>query len=258
MTDFLLQSAFEAIDLGYQIVPMQGKRPILTNWQEKPASKVEIERYIQWYGCNYGILLGSPVCVLDKDGRSKATTDFLKEHGARSPMEVLTKHGAHNYFRIPEELEVRTSKIKWLGLGFDAKLTGVAVGRGSEVEGFTRRLKAGKKMVPVGELPPLPESIVNLLNATKTKMTATIPNVRFESRSQIRNPRAYALRIESHQGANGSAGLVRAVCVMRDAGMSSQETFDFLVSEWNREPRVTPPWSEAEIARAIQRHFQAR
>ena len=257
MNDFFRQSVHEAIDLDYQVVPMRGKRPILRNWQETPMGKRDIDRLIAWYQLTaYGILLGSPVCVLDKDGRSRETSDFLKEHGAKSPMEVLTKRGVHSYFSIPKELEVKTSKIKWRNLGLDVKLTGAVVGRGSEVEGFTRRLKAGKRMVPVGELPPLPSSLVSLLNETQTKVQVTVAEVRFESRSQIRNPRAYALRIESHQGANGSSGLVRAVCVCRDAGMSSQETLEFLVSEWNREPRVTPPWPEEEIVRCSIRMYQ--
>lgn len=255
---FVLDAALDALEKDFQVVLMQGKRPIFRNWQERPVTRTElIFRMTKDEQMNYGILLGklSGVCVLDKDGRSAATTAFLKQHRATSPMEVLTKRGVHGYFRIPDTLTEMRTRIKWLQLGLDVKLTGVALGRGSEADGVIRRLKAGKRVTPKGELPFLPESLVTLLNA---KPTQQVPEVRFESRSNIRNPKAYALRIESHQGFNGSEGLVRAVCVLRDAGVSSQEAFTFLVSDWNREPRVTPPWSEAEIAYAIRRHYQTR
>jgi hypothetical protein len=62
--------------------------------------------------------------------------------------------------------------------------------------------------------------------------------------SRIVCPEKYALSIESHQGANRSAGLVRTIAVCRDASRTPQETLDFLVTEWNFPPRVSPPKPE--------------
>ncbi|HEX3152322.1 MAG TPA: bifunctional DNA primase/polymerase [Gemmataceae bacterium] len=260
MNDFTREAALLAHDLGYRVVLMveNSKRPMMAGWQEKVMERGQIDFWLRRYPLNYGILIGerTGVAVLDKDGRSAATSAFLKQHKASSPMEVLTPNlGVHGYFRIPTTLREKRTKIKWLGLGLDVKLSGCAVGRGSAVNGRTYRLKAGKKMVAINDLPDIPDGIITMLNKTIIK---TINPVRFESRSQIRDPKAYCLKVESHQGFNGSSGLVRCVCVCRDAAMSSQETFDFLVSEWNRPPRVSPMWSTEEIAYAIRRHFQPR
>lgn len=38
----------------------------------------------------------------------------------------------------------------------------------------------------------------------------------------------YRLRIEGVLGQNGSRGLVRVVCILRDAGRSPDQSFDFI------------------------------
>jgi hypothetical protein len=139
------------------------------------------------------------------------------------------------------------------------KLTGCVVGVGSTIAetGWTYRLKARACLVPKADLPPLPDSLAALLQDEKSERSAATPSVGAPgvARGPIRHPEAYCLQITSHQGANGSAGLVRAVCVLRDAGRSAHEALEFLTRVWNVPPRVTPPWSEAEIAYAIRRHF---
>lgn len=77
-----------------------------------------------------------------------------------------------------------------------------------------------------------------------------------DRQSVIRNPEKYVLSIESHQGSHGSKGLVRAVLIMRDAGRTMNQTFEYLRDVWNKPPRVIPPWGDREIAHAIERHFQ--
>jgi hypothetical protein len=49
--------------------------------------------------------------------------------------------------------------------------------------------------------------------------------------------------------------LVRAVRILRDAGRTPQQAFDFLATIWN--PRCAmPPWSANELSYAIRRHYR--
>ena len=257
--DLARRSALAAVDGGYDVTLLAAgsKRPWRKGWNARPVPAAEVDYWLRRYPLNYGILLRG-IVVLDKDGRSRATTAFLKDRGVRSPLEVLTKRGTHVYLRLPEAVREVRSRMKWLGLGLDVKLTGCVVGVGSTIAetGWTYRLKAGKCLVPKRELPALPDSLVALLNAENPAPNVPAgPAARTRSHGPVWHPEAYCLRIESHQGCNGSAGLVRAVCVLRDAGKSAQEVFEFLTRVWNVPPRVTPPWSEAEVAYAVRRHF---
>jgi hypothetical protein len=256
-------AALAMIDHGYDVTLLAAgtKKPWRKGWNESPVQRAEVDYWMRRYPLNYGALLRGLV-VLDRDGRSKATMAFWKEHKITSPLEVRTKRGMHAYFRLPDTVREVRSRMKWLGLGLDVKLTGCVVGVGSTIAetGWTYRLKARKCLVPKADLPPLPDSLVALLNAEKLEPARAMPSFGSPgvARGPVRQPEAYCLRIESHQGANGSAGLVRAVCVLRDAGRSVHEALEFLTREWNVPPRVTPPWSEAEVAYAVRRHFHER
>lgn len=93
-----------------------------------------------------------------------------------------------------------------------------------------------------GELQPFPEHLFPI--------EATITN----HRKEIRNAIAYLAKVQSIQGKRGSAGLVRAAAVCRDAGLSESEATVAML-EWNAGPTVSPSWSHAELARAITRTY---
>ena len=69
----------------------------------------------------------------------------------------------------------------------------------------------------------------------------------------IRFPEAYCLRVPSVQGQNGSRGLVRVVCVLRDAGRTRADIVAFVRDVWGPACCV-PPWTETEIRHCIDRH----
>lgn len=99
-------------------------------------------------------------------------------------------------------------------------------------------------------------TVVNKNTENSTKITKNSNYITPIIRA-IKNPFEYVLKIESIQGSGGSKGLVRAVCVLRDAGVPPAQALSFLVSTWNQQPtRVVPPWSEADILRAIKRHYE--
>ena len=82
-----------------------------------------------------------------------------------------------------------------------------------------------------------------------------VERTRTITRKKIRSLDAYLATVESKQGSNGSAGLVRAAAVCRDAGLSESEATVKLLW-WTTLPVVCPPWSAQEIARAVTRAYR--
>ena len=166
--------------------------------------------------------------------------------------------------RLSEEIKEVRSRIRFLGMPIDL-LTGerYAVGPPSIVNGKPYELRKGKGWVAIDALPTFPSHLLEEhekqetpnVNKPVLNVSGIVNRTRGPVTRLVRNPEAYVLHVVSHEGNNGSAGLVRAVCVFRDAGKTAQETFDYLTKVWNQPPRVVPPWSDKEIAHCVRRHF---
>lgn len=259
-----LQAALDAFDHGFEVVLFaeSSKRPKLAGWTERVMERTEIAYWIERYRLNYGLRLGrTGVCVLDKDGRSAVTSAFLEEHGAHSPMEVLTPHaGRHGYFRIPLALTAVRTRIKWLGLGLDVKLTGAACGPGSVIDGAVYRLKARGRLVHRDELPPLPASLVALLNAAAAPPPARVVPAAGGA-AAVARVRNYVRHIVArcHHRAHDQA--YRCACRIADTVPDFALAME-IYREWNAtnavaEDGTTPyPFSEAELMHKMQDAFK--
>ena len=256
----MIDSLFEK---GYQPILLRegGKAAAFREWQHHCMDRKEIGWWLERRRFNLGVLLrsgrGPPLIVVDRDSRDAESWSWVRTHRLnRTPMQTETvHHGWHLWHRLPETIADVRTRIKFVA-GIDLKLTGYCVVPPSVVEGRQYLFRGKHKgLAPITDLPFFPTEI---LKEQEQKPTVVLSGERYHGpvTREVRFPEAYALRIESHQGANGSAGLVRAVCVFRDARKSEQEAFDFLMSRWNVPPRVTPPWSPEEIIYAIHRHFK--
>ncbi len=71
------------------------------------------------------------------------------------------------------------------------------------------------------------------------------------------HPQCRCLRdesIESIQGQKGSNGLIRAISILRDAGLSEAES-TVVMLELNNSGKAVPPWPLKELTRAISRNY---
>jgi hypothetical protein len=257
--------AYKEAGWRLNILHRSGKEPVFRNWQHRDPTATEIEYHVDRLHRNFGLILDS-VIVCDKDGRDREADLFVRRIGPfYSPHVVTTRKGKHYYEALPEGIEART-KLRFRGMMLDL-LTGPSryvVGPGSVVvkdgEPFTYELKG--EIVAPGALPQARVALVNLLTETteKVNQATTFPRLIGNVRERIQGiacPEKYVLKVPSVQGQHGSKGLVRVVCVFRDAGRTAQETFEFLSKVWNEQCAV-PKWSDAEIARAVTRFFNAR
>jgi hypothetical protein len=219
--------------LGYQLIPLVGKRPA-GEWKDLQSERKELKG---WSG-NVGIVTGkiSGCVVLDCD--SEESYDWARGQGFRSPMVVRTARGWHLYFRYrPIGNFVRVGG-RLLDIRGDA---GYCVCPPSvHSSGVRYEWKAGP--VPPDQLPELP-----MIEPLRQQQTLT--------QGRVQNLTAYLAKIESVEGRNGSAGLVRAASVCRDSGLSPAVAMAELV-KWNSSPAVRPPWTRADLARAVDRVFK--
>jgi hypothetical protein len=263
--DLILPSALAQYQLGHDVVLLRYGTKIAAwpEWQKHVMDRTTLQGHLRRKLFNLGLLLGSqdkrgpPLCVLDKDAASREVYNLMRKHRVyHSPMEVQTRYGIHVYFRLPETVKDVRSRIKFLGLPLDVKMTGYAVAPPSWMDETEWRYeyREGTQLVPPEELPMLPESFVELLNQERRPVPA-MADIRFPRTIGIRNPEAYAMKIESVQGCNGSGQLVRVVCCLRDCGRSSEETLAFLKEKWNP-VCAKPPWSDRELEHCVRRMFK--
>lgn len=173
-----------------------------------------------------GLNVGFP---LEENGRSVIDFDeieparaFWKAHRNLCTVIVRTRRGVHFHFS-------GSTQTRKFAHG-DIKGNGYVVYPPSVIDNHQY------EFIARGELQGFPESLFH----TKCERL----------RKEVKNVRSYISRIESIQGQNGSAGLIRAASVCRDAGLSeSQATIELL--RWNEGATVRPPWDHSEIARAV-------
>jgi len=79
-----------------------------------------------------------------------------------------------------------------------------------------------------------------------------------EKREHIRDAVAYVMKkVESVKGINSSSrdnGLVRAICILRDAGLTEAEA-TVVMLDWNRSGMAVPQWPLRQITRAVSRMY---
>jgi hypothetical protein len=200
------------------------KIPVKGDWQltDEPADFLRD-------GFNVGLTLKN-MTVVDFDDKPSAREFYRKHSGVISTI-VETRRGAHFYFGTP------TRARKFYAGDIKSGENSYVVCPPSVVNEFRYRF------VQNGILQPFPE---HEFPETKNGVI---------TRDPVKNVDAYLAKIQSIQGQNGSAGLVRAAAVCRDSGDSEAEALLRLM-QWNRSNVVNPPWPERDLARAVTRVFK--
>lgn len=207
------------------------------SWTALVSDITELHREWRAKGCNLGFPAGANNAVIvDFDDKEVARLFYKMHRDIFGPI-VETRHGIHAYFSG----DTRPRKL----IADDRKVGDIRAGNtycvfpDSRVRGWVYRFVRGHEW---GALPPFPADL--------------FPDVRKEVISkEIRNVAKYVMTIESIQGRDGSAGLVRAAARCRDGGLTESQA-TILLLEWNTTDVVQPAWSQEEIARAISRVYR--
>ncbi len=232
------------VDLGYRIHPLMpnSKKPCFKEWQKLEVTKADIPKLWGKTRNNIGMICDG-ITVVDFDTGLTKSREWYTQHRDILKTVVITRKGIHAYFKSSgEEWHGKHSEgdIRCHGKGYvvvpDSLVTH------DDGESWLYSFVDGHGLCHPDELPLFRAEYVKRLQKPKT------------SKKEIANIRAYIAKIESIEGKNGSAGLVRAAAKCRDAGLTESET-TIEILHWNHGSTVNPPWSEPEIARAVSRVF---
>lgn len=248
----MLQIALFYLAIGISVIPLRprSKRP-LVEWREFTERLPTEQELRSWFppGGRHNIagVMGtiSRLVAIDADN-----CDAARQLSATLPataMRTKTPRGLHLLFRLrPGQVVAPRVHTAVRGVPADIRGDGSYVALGGSVH------PSGGRYERIGtwqreEVPFFEES---WLSPNLDRCTS-LPQ---KQREPVRNVDRYLARIESIQGRHGSAGLVRACAICREAGLSESETTIALL-RWNALSVVSPPWSHAELARAITRIY---
>ena len=216
----------------FSVIPLEGKRPLIP-WKEFQKRRATLGELLSWFGqlgpaTGVGVVCGevSNLTVIDFDEMDPARA-FFRKHADVLRCIVQTRRGVHFYFQGAYP----TGKF----------LYGDIKGEGSYVVA--------------------PPSVVDGHEYTFVEgfdhfddLCCGLP-MEFDSPTcqttrQVRDALSYIMHVESVQGQNGSAGLIRALSILRDESYSEAESL-LHIMQWNKEnPNVNPEWSDEELVRA--------
>ncbi len=241
--------------LGYRFVPCwPGTKVPLVQWKRFQHERPTADLYERWFRGtrnNIALLTGGMV-LFDCD--DPALADRVLTECGDTPHKIRTPRGGIHLGYRRREGDVVRNRVRINGDALDLRTDG-----GLEMLPGSRTADGvytwlGEGLIPIPELPVADIGWTRERTRTRTTTALLGHGLLREGQGRIKNPEAYCLRIESVQGQNGSRGLVRVVAVMRDAGRSKQQTFDFIRAVWG--PACAhPEWSEREIWHCIDRHF---
>lgn len=246
----LQETAAELLDNGYRLVPLcaLSKIPTEKGWQEKEYGVDDFEDESR----NIGIKTGGPLVVVDVDSKDPAKVQWVLDNCGQTEMRVHSPHGTHLYYGTRAGVEYG-NKVKIRGEPYDLRWKGcfivTAGSRNSEGVAYTW---AGN-IIPLGELPILK---VTPLRERKRKGKPLVIDPIDTLDRAVRRAQAYIARIFSISGEGGHNSCYRAVCKLRDFGLSPEQAWPALLA-WN-ETNAIPKWTEAELRHKIASVFGQR
>jgi hypothetical protein len=243
--------AAEYRDRGWNVLPLQGKTPAVSHWKELQTRRATEDERRDWFlgtGLDVGIVTGkiSGLVVIDCDTEEEVA--YWLDHYPASPLTVRTGGGgAHFYYQAHSEVEVRNG-THLFGRAIDVR------GEGGYVVAPPSRHASGRPYAWINETSYRLES-VPVVDPAWFEDGLTSERMPSDGTCPIRHPAAYIQKIQAVSGERGHDQTYRAACILRDAGLSSQETLRELTL-WNR-THAHPPWSPGELVHKVKSVFQA-
>lgn len=250
----ILDIALDARRKGFVAVPCHpGTKVPRVKWKEWQDREPPVELLREWFRdrCSIAILTTGMV-VFDCD--DPALAKLVVTHCGDTPHRLKTpRGGVHLGYRRRQGVAV-ANRVKVKGLAIDIRTDGglEVIPPSGTANGAYQWL--GEGLRPVAELPV---ACVGWTRKRTRRRVAGAFHGEHEraAKGRVVFPEQYCLKIRSVQGENGSRALVRVVCVLRDAGRTREQIFDFVKRVWGPSC-CRPEWSDREIRHCIGRHCQ--
>lgn len=243
----MIESLFNrVIDLvythGISIIPLVSneKKP-LEKWEEFQSRRVLASEVLAWSGdCNIGIVTGGISGLVVVDCESLEDAKWFSENKGKSPCVAQTPRGFHFYFKHPGPLVQNAIKIKD-DAGkprYDVRGDGgYVVAPPSVVDG--NKYSWRHELTKVVDLPIFDMS--------------WRPDYAPACRKSITDGEAYIRQIQAVAGNGGHNATYRAVCRLKDAGLTELDALAAMV-EWNK-TNADPPWETHQLLHKIRDVF---
>ncbi len=254
-----LEHALAYYDAGFNVMPLQGKRPVMSSWdslKDKRSDRDRVEGYFTRNPqSNVGIICGavSNLTVVDFDVKvfkdqpgllEQAKQAFLKEY--KSPLMVETGTGGyHAYFQYARGSKNHTA-LKVGALSLDVKTQGGYVVAPPSIHPDTQRPYAWLQadmdinMIPdlMDMLPTLPETISRCMSYQQT---------------HARSPQEWTGVVEAtREGSRNSNATILIGKILHAFPTHEWKSIAWpLISGWNS-TYVKPPLPEHELASAFE------
>jgi hypothetical protein len=248
----LCHKALDLAGKGYRVFPLalNAKTPITSSgFKDASNDRVQVAK---WWSdnpnANIGIRTGSGLVVIDvdrlpKDGRPKAIPNPWLEPLAERLESLAADHvvesptgGFHLYFRTGGEIRNSAGEI---APGIDVRGDGgYIVGPGSVIDGREYRELDHRRLVDLGDLPPLPPALVSEFDRLAAEKG------RRKAQSGPQAPPRGRKAIEEGQR---HTALVRQAARLRGLGLGG-EAIAAELHRFNLE-RCSPPQDDADVDR---------
>jgi hypothetical protein len=250
-----LKIAFDARQKGLVPIPIvEGTKIPAVKWKPWQTAVPSVQLLREWFSTTRNIaIICTGMVVFDCDDPEKA--DLVLRECGDTPHKIRTPSGGIHLGYRRRKGVILANQVKIKGMAIDIRTDGglELIPTSHTSEGRYEWMCEG--LLPVSELPLARIAWTRERVRCPAKPTAFDPTITQATHGRILNPEAYCMRIQSIQGQNGSRGLVRAVCVLRDAKRTPEQALRFLLGCWN-DACANPPWSEREILHAIRRHYR--
>jgi len=243
----MIHYAFEYLDMGLSILPLEGKKPLF-RWKHLTERLPTREEIREWFGdgdTNIGIVCGqvSRVVALDADHRDTAAE--VTETLPHTEMMTATGRGTHFYYQIKEGQEVEP-RVKLDGIMLDIR------GEASycvACPSIHRETGRSYRRIGSWNLDAVPYFDPSWIDGVKGSCA-----VGRRVAKSIKNGAAYISQIWAVSGQGGHNATFRAACALRDTGMTPDEALVVLI-EWN-DTNAQPPWTLRELQHKIRSAFE--
>jgi hypothetical protein len=223
------------------VIPLRDDKRPDRPWVDYQNRQASVDEAINWSATNIGIVTGaiSGIVVVDCESREDATW-FWKERGQSNVM-VQTPRGFHLYFRTPGCHVPNAQRVEGR---YDIRGDGgYVVAPPSIVNGKQYAFVNGLSMRPASEMVPFRMEWRYPPNQTQSQGPQPREN------RKVTDGVAYIRTMHAIAGQAGHNMTYKAVCRLRDAGMTATEALAAMI-EWNQ-TNADPAWTTAELLHKV-------
>ncbi len=240
---------------GYSVIPLGADKRPAWKWGEFIGKPMSAEQFPD--NCNIALITGAEtgIVVIDCDTINDANL-WAGKPDTETPFVVRTRRGAHFYYRHPGSGKYVKSGTKMKdanGAMYDVK------GDRSYVQ-FPPSMASGHQYHVVWSALNPSASIVDfqLLPLFRPEWRPETPaggRLAAVKSGGLTDAMAYILRIRAVSGERGHDTTYRAVCRLKESGMSESEAVAGMC-EWNQ-TNSDPPWSVREILHKVKAVYKS-